>query len=49
MTALDERDFLGFLRDVATIQIFESAAPSRDRMVVEEFAPREEGHWQYFI
>jgi len=49
MTEPDEREFLGFLRSIATIRIFESAAPTHDQMTVEEFAPPEEGHWQYFI
>jgi hypothetical protein len=49
MTDVDEGEFLAFLRSAADIQIFESSAPSPAAMPVEGFAPREEGHWQYFI
>ena len=49
MTEPDEREFLEFLRSTAKIQIFESAAPSPGEMMVQKFAPREGGHWQYFI
>lgn len=49
MTDADEREFLGFLRSTATIQIFEQAAPTADQMMVDAFAPSEGGHWQYFI
>jgi len=49
MTDADERDFLGFLRSTAEIQLFESSAPSRELMAVSEFAPRDQGHWQYFV
>ena len=49
MTDADERDFLAFLRSTAEIQLFESSAPSPELMTVDQFAPREQGHWQYFI
>src|SRR5262245_29526160 len=49
MTEADETEFLGFLRSTATIQIFESSAPAPDLMMVQQFAPAHDGHWQYFI
>ncbi len=49
MTDADELEFLGFLRSTADIQLFESSAPSPEQMVVAGFAPREQGHWQYFV
>jgi hypothetical protein len=49
MTDADEREFLGFLRSTATIKIIESKAPAPEQMIVEELAPREQNHWQYFI
>ena len=49
MTDADELEFLGFLRSAADIQLFESCAPSPDLMVAPGFAPRDQGHWQYFI
>ena len=49
MTDADERDFLAFLRSTADIQLFESSAPSPEQIVVDDFAPREQGHWQYFV
>lgn len=49
MTDADEREFLAFLRGMAQIQLFESSAPSPELMAVADLAPREQGHWQYFI
>jgi hypothetical protein len=49
MTDIDERDFLAFLRSTANIQLVESSAPSPELMLVDDLAPREQGHWQYFI
>jgi hypothetical protein len=49
MTDSDEREFVEFLRSTSTIQIIESSAPARDRMMVDQLAPREDGRWQYFI
>lgn len=49
MTDADEREFVGFLRSISTIQIIESSAPASHLMMVEKFAPPDGGHWQYFI
>jgi len=49
MADADELEFLGFLRSTADIQLFESFAPSPELMAVPGFAPRDQGHWQYFI
>ena len=49
MTDEDERAFLAFLRSTAPIQLLESKAPSEELFWVDHFAPRDEGHWQYFI
>lgn len=49
MTDADEQEFLAFLRSTADIQLFESPAPSPELMIVDDFAPRELGHWGYLI
>ena len=49
MTDRDEEAFLAFLRSAADIRLLESCAPSREAIWVDGFAPRELGHWQYFI
>jgi hypothetical protein len=49
MTDKDEDLFLAFLHDTGDIQLFESHAPSPAQIRVTGFAPRQEGHWQYYI
>lgn len=49
MTDRDEGAFLTFLRSTADIQLLASRAPTKEATLVDGFAPREQGHWQYFI
>ena len=43
----DERLLLDFLRDSADIQLFETFAPTREALWVEDFIPEFRGHWLY--
>ena len=49
MTDRDEETFLTFLRSTADFQLLESKAPTKEAIWVDRFAPREQGHWQYYI
>lgn len=49
MTDADEKEFVTFLHSISDIQIFKNFASSKEDVWVDDFEPREQGHWQYFI
>ena len=49
MTDQDEESFISFLLGIANFQLLESFGPTKDAIWVDRFAPRQDGHWQYFI
>lgn len=49
MTEKDEEAFLCFVRGTAEVKLLRLSAPSPDEIWVDEFMPRQNGHWQYFI
>jgi hypothetical protein len=49
MTDEDERVFLDFLREGQEVRLLTLFAPTEEAIWVDEFQPREDGNWLYFI
>lgn len=49
MSTEDEKQLIDFLRSTCEIEIFESFAPTKEDLVVNDFNENFSGHWHYKI